>query len=421
MLVMEYPEDRNEIQLPPCFMGLVFSVPYLNCLMKARIMYCWLVPLAMGLLLVLSTDAVADRYPRLLWSVADDALAIPLGAIEDVAVGADGIVYLLDMQNQTVRRFARNGVELPSLGRHGEGPGEFIHPRLVAALPSGGCMVIQDFHAPAICISSNGHPCDGPDVSLIRAKFAMTIFLGVARVDAKGRLYVSAATTPEFLDPMTPNTKIVTNWSVFRLAPGELAPTILFSDSRELDDETSVHLPKRANFFAVRSWDVSAVGQVAYADPQGLHRVIVGHPKDGPSRAIDLPEAQTDRRDLEILANRAGVSIDQIPRIADVQWVNDDVLLAVPLACARSHQEVLPSVVELFDSKGNGFERRAVQFDYDPSRDSLFLRSGILVTVRGGKSAMETALHLRPQEQHGDVSDVIVVSAYSLSTQPDMR
>ena len=59
------------------------------------------------------------------------------GSIRSIAVGDDGTVYILDLQAQHVRVFDSLGVYMETLGRRGEGPGEFTEAEAIAALPDG--------------------------------------------------------------------------------------------------------------------------------------------------------------------------------------------------------------------------------------------------------------------------------------------
>ncbi len=59
------------------------------------------------------------------------------GMIEDVAVGDDGRIYLLDSRFNEVRVITRQGEVLQIFGRPGQGPGEFRGPRSLAVDASG--------------------------------------------------------------------------------------------------------------------------------------------------------------------------------------------------------------------------------------------------------------------------------------------
>ncbi|MDE2761959.1 MAG: 6-bladed beta-propeller [Gemmatimonadota bacterium] len=59
------------------------------------------------------------------------------GGIRSIAVDDDHNVYVFDRQAQHVRVFDPDGVYLETLGRPGEGPGEFSRAEAIAMLPDG--------------------------------------------------------------------------------------------------------------------------------------------------------------------------------------------------------------------------------------------------------------------------------------------
>lgn len=59
------------------------------------------------------------------------------GSIRSIAVADDGAIHVLDLQAQHVRVFDSLGVYVETLGRRGEGPGEFSEAEAIAVLPDG--------------------------------------------------------------------------------------------------------------------------------------------------------------------------------------------------------------------------------------------------------------------------------------------
>lgn len=61
----------------------------------------------------------------------------------DIAVDEDGNVYVLDSGNHRIQKFDREGNFLASLGRHGQGPGEFQYPQSID-ISAGGNIYVAD-------------------------------------------------------------------------------------------------------------------------------------------------------------------------------------------------------------------------------------------------------------------------------------
>ena len=368
-------------------------------------------------LLICSTAALAADYPRLLWRVSDEDLEAPLGAVQDVAVDAARTIYLLDGQVKEVRRIAIDGTELPPLGREGEGPGEFSIPMLIAAIPAGGFVVVQDFHLPAVCLTSDGQLCAAPDLQVIREPFGMTSFLPTTRIDGNGRLYVAALTTERPYDRLRPDADLGNAMSVFALRRGDTQPAVLFTDSKILGDQHTVRFPHDHGFYSLRSWDVDSDGRVIYADPSGKYSVLIGHPASGKSSQLDLPPAPRDEDAIKARVRSASSTLETYPRIVDVQWIAKGQFLVKPTAAITEKKTLPPGgVMEIFDIQGRSLGRRAVTHDFNPEQDSLFLRGNTMVIVRGGVSSLKASFMVESKPNAAEY-EAIVVEVYDLTPQ----
>ena len=63
----------------------------------------------------------------------------------DIAKDAEGNVYVLDAGNYRIQKFDKNGKYLTTIGRKGEGPGEFMGPKKVC-IDSNGTIYVFDFN-----------------------------------------------------------------------------------------------------------------------------------------------------------------------------------------------------------------------------------------------------------------------------------
>ena len=84
-----------------------------------------------------------------------------------VATGTDGHAWVVDRESFTVREFGPDGIELRSLGRKGQGPGEFQIPFGLVARPGGGIWVLDIAKRAFVTFDSGGTP--GPEVSFREA------------------------------------------------------------------------------------------------------------------------------------------------------------------------------------------------------------------------------------------------------------
>lgn len=336
----------------------------------------WAGLIAITALVSHAPPASADFPLHRLWSVADDTLAVAFGTIADAAVGGDGVVYLLDSQNMCVRRISLAGVELPALGGRGEGPGEFTYPLAVTTRKGGGT----------------------------------------------GRLLLTTLTTSRAPEVRAADEAVDHGSSVFAMGPGNDAPVALFSDVAELCGTTTVRINDAG--WLDRCWDVDWTGRIIYADPAGGYRVVIGHPADGESISLDLPEADTDAEGLRHLAAMAGRDPESLSRIAAVYWIGEDRFIVKPMAAIAAPTRSRTGTYELFDTRGNSYGRDELRCDYEAGHDQFFLRNGTIVIVKGGQSAIRADLSqkaaligrkLDAPAPPDDAWDMIRVDAYAFA------
>jgi len=93
------------------------------------------------------------------WRVGgDDEDSVLFGTINQVLVGNDGLVYMLDSQLAHVEVFAADGQHLHTLGGRGEGPGEFNIPLDMVFLPDGSLGVSEGLPGRMAALGADGSP-----------------------------------------------------------------------------------------------------------------------------------------------------------------------------------------------------------------------------------------------------------------------
>jgi len=109
------------------------------------------------------------------------------GSIRSIAVADDGTIHVLDFQGQHVRVFDSLGVYVETLGRRGEGPGEFSEAEAIAVLPDGrsnrgqnpGRKSSNYLQGCTICVSCR---CPGPCWTVPRKRENRSQSAGVPRL-----------------------------------------------------------------------------------------------------------------------------------------------------------------------------------------------------------------------------------------------
>ena len=92
------------------------------------------------------TEAIVRRLEELWRAGGDDELL--LGRIEEVRLGPDGNLYLMDQQLSQVLVLSPDGEYMRTLSREGEGPGEVRRPAGMLFMPDGNLGLLQPFRRP---------------------------------------------------------------------------------------------------------------------------------------------------------------------------------------------------------------------------------------------------------------------------------
>ena len=125
-----------------------------------------------------------------IWRCGEDEEGILFGLISDVVTDDSGNLYVLDSQMNEVKVLSPEGDLLRTIGRKGEGPGEFSNGFSLAILPDGSIGVAQTYPGKLVGLRRNGDP--RPDISIVGSEGAGPPLLN--RIRAGGiNLVVSTA------------------------------------------------------------------------------------------------------------------------------------------------------------------------------------------------------------------------------------
>ena len=105
-------------------------------------------------------EPVIESTPKELWRIGGDTDDEDefFGVISQILSDDAGNVYLLDSQLNEIKVFTPDGEYLRSLGREGEGPGEFRRPSDLFLAPDGNVAVMQRMPGKIVLLSTEGDP-----------------------------------------------------------------------------------------------------------------------------------------------------------------------------------------------------------------------------------------------------------------------
>ncbi|MDH4038678.1 MAG: hypothetical protein OEX18_12060 [Candidatus Krumholzibacteria bacterium] len=341
-----------------------------------------------GAAAVPKTVAPSIHKPVMLFDLSDEVMAGPLGVVADVAVG-DSVVYVLDQQNCNVRRITLTGLELPALGREGEGPGDISGPSKLANASGGKCAVIQGISNRAPCFTPAGNLCDPYDISSLRRGYASVIWVRAEFGRADELILSGLGSRREVSDSFAQYEPV----SFVTRLRADGSATELFSENPGGFETGAVRTSSGASF-AVYGWDIAEDGTIIYADPSGEYRVFIGHPVDGVSQSIDLPEWNGDEDRYLSFVERAHIQSPNstVLRVASVHWLGRGCFMVRPSAeLSGVPAENGIGTFEVFRRNGDSLGRYTVYCDLDSANDTFFVRGNVLVVIRGAKSVARAA------------------------------
>lgn len=368
------------------------------------------------------TKLPVPYQPELLFDISDEMMSFPLGAVTDVKISSNGIVYLLDQQNCNIRRITLSGELKSPIGGRGEGPGEMRLPRYLALFSDGRCLVIQDMTSRIVCLTQNGDACDMGDISIFREGYQHTIVTR-AEVDPKQRLILSATTMKRRTRPGASLEDLGTCITVGRAHTKDARLEILFTTDSKTTNRNTIFFPLDWLAYGDYGWDINKDGTIIYFDPKGSYSVNIGHPADGKTIVISLMPWEYDDERIEALAEESGTEIkpNEMLRITRIEWLDSEFFMVQPTA--EIHLTPMEDVIgtfEVFRRDGCSFGRYIVQADYDFDDDGLFICGDILVIIKGGKSTARAAfsavlpLEGSVEEKETEEADTIRILAYRL-------
>lgn len=330
---------------------------------------------------------------RELWRVTDgnEETGDILGEIKDATADAAGNTYLLDANFNTVRIYDPAGKSLGTLGRAGEGPGEFSNPRRCLALADGRLGVAQFLPARIVTFDRNGNP--GPD---LHPPETGSVEIMESVQAAAGGVYLS--THSMIMGGDAPR-------SVMRLR--SLA---LDGSPRALFKEASQEVGRNGVFSSTASdgsdftqcWAAGADGRLFVAPRYDAYQIEVFAPDGTLEWVIELEYEHVKQRAAETeepAARRAlpperGRTAAGSPALRDVAALfarPDGVLWVLSSRSERDRPTGTVGAFDVFDREGRFTGRIALAADYDPEADKFVISGNRLYVLKESLMAPRTA------------------------------
>ena len=350
------------------------------------------------------------------WDGGDDEF---FGVIADIMEDEDGNLYVLDAQLNEIKIYDAEGNYLDSIGREGEGPGEFRGANSLFWMPNGDIGVIQVFPGRIVTLTKDGQP--GTDYKLEELEGAgFRILFGAERAGD--------------------NLAIIYGTNKFDQANGEWSQrrTLAYFDAtgKEIaqlhyaDMATNMNAPviTEAGFdnFSNR-WLTDASGRAFAADDLNAYEILVWDPAGKKDRVIEreyeaLPRTAEEKE--EILEIYKGFT-RQIPAPNKRYEVNDNHpvvnwrgLHARPdgslwVATSRGSNDAPDDQLgtyDIFDPKGRFVRQALLEGQCDSQNDAvLFVGDRIFVITEFLNSAMAAQGGGTDTEEEGEAEPMTLI------------
>lgn len=332
----------------------------------------------------------------------EDDEEILFGIISDVAVGPDGNIYLLDAQLSEIKVISPAGELLRTIGREGEGPGEFRGAQQLVFLPDGTIGVAQVFPGKLIGLNTDGSPAK--DVEPGKADPTAGGFFVLVNAESGGDNLVVTGIDLSF-DQATMSQKrhyFVRSYGLDGKQKAEfygVDRTWVFNDNFKFLESD--------NDFVWRRFGVGPAGQVIAA-PQPFEYALNVYSPDGKLERVIERDYETWPRNDKVRARYQSLMEAQSvqfpnrptpvletnePDVQHVRWAADGTIWVLTSRALYTPEPGVLAAWDVFSPSGEFVKQVKAMAPGDSATDWLFLTDeGLAIQVTGFWDAAMAAM-----------------------------
>ncbi len=327
-----------------------------------------------------------------LWTTGEDEEEDIIGFVTDAQVDTDGTSYLLDSTQNEIRVHSAGGELLRTIGRRGEGPGEFNMARRMTLLPGGYLGVLQMMPGSVVTLDSAGLP--GPKIEFGGSGGMRMMMRGAGCATFS----VYGLTEPSFGQD-----EIVTTHSVKAMdASGQ--PLHVYREFKETSHGGEIRLGAGPENDFIRNWALGTSGRLYMAPDFGEYRIEVFDTAGQLERIIHREykrlhrtehDIERDREEAEEMSRQFGGDIDRdiLEYERDIQDLHPRPNGHLWVETSRGMRDRPAGTVGIFDAydeKGHFLHQVTIKADFDPRRDNFVLRGDRLFVLKEAEAQPAT-------------------------------
>ena len=333
--------------------------------------------------------------PDKLWQIgSDEDEVFFFGVLTQICSDSKGNIYLLDGQLNKVMIFSSSGEHIRSIGREGEGPGEFRRPSDLFLTASGNVAIMQRMPGKIVLLSPDGDPLGNyPVLDLDGGGFQM--FSGGSRAGDLVVLAIQQMSRQE--------TGMGMKLSLIGVNESGEKVATYFTQQSSRDFSNMVFDEKQSGFGSF-VWKVANDGNVYISDNFDTYYIEVRRPDGSLERVIEkeyesrirtkdeieryAPQAMIRRHgrmsEPEVKVSKTDRDIQQIyPREDGSLWV-------LSSKGAFDVPDDAVAIFDVFDRDGRFANQIVVMGEGDFRRDGFHIVKDRLYVITGLRSARQS-------------------------------
>ncbi|NIM20780.1 MAG: 6-bladed beta-propeller [Candidatus Latescibacteria bacterium] len=331
--------------------------------------------------------------PDELWRIGgDEEEDYFFGVLSQIACNEKGNIYLLDAQLNKVMIFSPNGEYIRSIGREGEGPGEFRRPSDLFLTTGGDVAVMQRMPGKIVLLSPDGEPLGNYPVPELEEGGFQMLSSGRLAGDHVVLAVQQVLRREASLDMKMSLIGVSNN--------GEKTATYLTQKSTR-NIANLVMDEKQSGIGVV--WDAGSSGRVYISDNFDAYRIEMRQPDGTLDRIIEREyesrvrtKEEMERYSPRAILRRGGRT--QRPEVKasktdrDIQQIfarEDGSLWVLSSKGAFDTEDDVAAVFDVFDKEGKFTNQVAVKGQGDSRKDGFHIVKDRLYVVTGLRSARQ--------------------------------